>query len=219
MPGAFDLLKQLNPGVSSRGYAFSTRRRVNTRSRSPEDSNRVSTLVELSSPQSENKVSDKPSPTLSQPTNEEANNSEVSTDGSQPISSAGVPPKPAGHPSQLQFETGVRLWIHVNSISRQPDGTFTLRGALSRPVSLAGAISLDQSTEVTGSGTVNGGHVTVSVTGLTIGGENYRLQAASGASKRLGSGPAIELDSGKVLEMWFAATSAYGNQASLVYKT
>jgi hypothetical protein len=39
-----------------------------------------------------------------------------------------------------------------------------------------GPVSLDQSTELVGSGTVNGGHVTVSVTGFTVRGENYGLR-------------------------------------------
>jgi hypothetical protein len=149
-----------------------------------------------------------------QPTNGEANKSAESTDGSRAASSASATTRSADHPSQLQFEAGVRVFVHVVSISRQPDGGFTFRGTLLQPVALADAASLDQGTELAGSGTVNGGHVRVLVTGFTVRGKNYRLQAASGANKRAGSGPAIELDPGKVLEMWFASASVYQKTAS-----
>jgi len=111
----------------------------------------------------------------------------------------------AAHPSRLQFEAGVRLLIRVNSLTRQPDGSLTFRGALLLPVALAGAVSLDQNTKLAGE--VNGR--TISVTGFTVSGENYGLQAADGSNKRPGSGPAVELDPGKVLEMWFASASVY----------
>jgi hypothetical protein len=57
---------------------------------------------------------------------------------------------------------------------------------------------------------VNGGHVTVSVTGFTVRGENYGLrQAVSGVIRKPGSGPAVELNLGKVLEMWLVSASVY----------
>jgi hypothetical protein len=144
-----------------------------------------------------------------QPANEEANKSEVRADGSQPRSTNSTT-RSADHPSFLQFEAGVRPWIRVNSMTRQPDGSFSFRGTLLQPITLAGPVSLDQSTELVGSGTVNGGHVTVSVTGFTVRGENYGLrQAASGVIRKPGSGPAVELNLGKVLEMWLVSASVY----------
>ncbi len=113
----------------------------------------------------------------------------------------------AAHPSQLQFDAGVRLMIRVNSLTRQPDGSFTFRGALLLPVALTGAVSLDQNTKLAGSGAANGR--TASVTGFTVNGEDYGLQAANGSNKQPGSGPAVQLDPGKVLEMWFASPSVY----------
>ncbi len=144
-----------------------------------------------------------------QPANEEANKSEVRADGSQPRSTNSTT-RSADHPPLLQFEAGVRLLIRVNSMTRQPDGSFSFRGTLLQPITLAGPVSLDQSTELVGSGTVNGGHVTVSVTGFTVRGENYGLrQAASGVIRKPGSGPAAELNLGKALEMWLISASVY----------
>jgi hypothetical protein len=113
----------------------------------------------------------------------------------------------AADPSQLQFEAGVRLVISLNSITRRPDGSFTFRGTLLLPVTLTGAVSLDPSTKLFGSGAANGR--TASVTGFTVNGENYELLAANGSSKQPGSGPAVQLDPGKVLEMWFTSASVY----------
>jgi hypothetical protein len=103
------------------------------------------------------------------------------------------------------------LWIRVTSINRKPDESFMFRGTLLQPVTLANANQLDQGTEVSGSGTVNNGHVTVLLTGFTVGGTNYALRHddASGSNKRPGAGLAVELDPGKLLEVWLASSSVY----------
>jgi hypothetical protein len=49
----------------------------------------------------------------------------------------------------------------------------------------------------------------VSVTEFTVRGENYGLRSAGSANKKPGSGPAVELNPGKLLEMWFASVSVY----------
>ena len=110
---------------------------------------------------------------------------------------------------QLEFEAGVRLWIRVTAISRKPDGSFTFRGSLLQAVTLANTNQLDQGTELAGSGTVNNGHVTVLLTGFTVGGANYALERASGSNRRPGTGPAVELDPGKLFEVWFRSSSVY----------
>jgi hypothetical protein len=78
-----------------------------------------------------------------------------------------------------------------------------------QPIILADSVSLDQGTELVGWGTVSGGHVIVSVTEFTVRGENYGLRSAGSANKKPGSGPAVELNPGKLLEMWFASASVY----------
>lgn len=114
------------------------------------------------------------------------------------------------HRHQLRLETGARLWIRLTAISRKPDGSFTFRGTLLQPVELANANRLDQGTELAGSGAVNNGHVTVLVKGFTVGGTNYALQNdSSGSNKRPGTGLAVELDPGKLLEVWLASSSVY----------
>jgi hypothetical protein len=112
---------------------------------------------------------------------------------------------------QLQFEAGVRLWIRVTLINRKPDGSFTFRGTLLQPVALANTNQLDQDSEVSGSGTVNNGHVTVLLSGFTVGGANYALRQdeANGSNRHPGTGLAVELDPGKLLEVWLASSSVY----------
>jgi len=97
----------------------------------------------------------------------------------------------------------------VTAISRKPDGRFTFQGALLQPVELANANRLDQGTELAGSGIVNNGHVTVLVKTFTVAGANYALQDASSSNKHPGTGLAVELDPGKLLEVWVAASSVY----------
>lgn len=142
-----------------------------------------------------------------QTTSEETTNDAVKAGGSQPKPS--VTPRAADHRPLLQFEAGVQLWIGVNSIRRQPDGSFSFRGTLLQPIILADSGSLEQGTELVGWGTVNGGHVIVSVTEFTVQGENYGLRSAGSTNKKSGSGPAVELNPGKLLEMWFASASVY----------
>jgi len=142
-----------------------------------------------------------------QTTNVETNNDTIKAGGSQPKPS--VTTRAADHRPLLQFEAGVQLWIRVNSIRRQPDGSFGFRGTLLQPIILADSVSLDQGTELVGWGTVNGGHVIASVTEFTVRGENYGLRSAGSANQKPGSGPAVELNPGKLLEMWFASASVY----------
>jgi hypothetical protein len=142
-----------------------------------------------------------------QTANEEAKNGAIRANGTQPQPSTTT--QAANHPLLLQFKAGVQLWIRVNSIIRQPDGSFSFRGTLLQPITLTDSVSLDQSTELVGWGTVNGGHTIVSVTEFTVRGENYGLRSASNANNKPGSGPALELNPGKLLEMWFASLSVY----------
>lgn len=115
------------------------------------------------------------------------------------------------HLPELRLESGVRLWIHVTSINRQPDGSFTFRGNLLQPLALANANQLDQGTELAGSGAANNGHVTVVVREFTVGGTNYALQQdnAIGSNRPPGTGLAVELAPGKLLEVWLASWSVY----------
>jgi hypothetical protein len=114
------------------------------------------------------------------------------------------------HLPQLKLESGARLWIRVTSISRQPDGSFTFRGTLLQPVALPDAKQLDQGAELAGSGTLNNGHVTVLVREFSVGGTNYALLRDTGGSNRPpGTGLAVELDPGKLLEVWLASSSVY----------
>ncbi len=117
----------------------------------------------------------------------------------------------ANHLPQLRLEPGVRLWIRVTSINRKPDESFTFRGTLLQPIDLANSNRLDQGTELAGTGTVNNGHVTVLLTAFIVGGANYALRQddASGSNKRPGTGLAVELDPGKLLEVWLASSSVY----------
>lgn len=139
------------------------------------------------------------------PPNQEANKGAVRADPLQSNSTT----QSAEHILRLQFAAGDRLWIRVNSISRQPNGNFDFRGTLLHPISFANSVSLDQSTELVGSGTIDGGHVAVSVTEFNVRGENYGLKLADRTNRKSGSGPAVELNLGKILEMWFASASLY----------
>jgi hypothetical protein len=128
----------------------------------------------------------------------------------EPSPAAGTTTGVADRP-QLRFESGARLWIHLTAISRKPDGSFTFRGTLLQPVELANANRLDQGTELAGSGTVKNGHVTVFVKTFTVAGADYALLTndASGSSKHPGTGLAVELDPGKLLEVWLASSPVY----------
>jgi hypothetical protein len=103
------------------------------------------------------------------------------------------------------------LWIQVLAINRKPDGSFTFRGSLLQPVTLANRNQLDPGTGVAGSGASNNGHVKVLVKEFTFAGASYALlrDDATGSSKRPGAGLAVELDPGKLLEVWLASSSVY----------
>jgi len=101
------------------------------------------------------------------------------------------------------------LWIQVIAINRKPGGSFTFRGTLLQPVTLANRNQLNPGTGVAGSGTADNGHVHVLVSGFTVAGANYELLDAGGSGGRSGTGLAVELDPGKLIEVWLASSSVY----------
>ncbi len=230
MPRAFDMLKQLNPGVSSRGYAVFDAPpgryllRVSGGFESSEDA-----LIDLSAPASGGRATTDQS--SSDPTHsasvqagaaESVPANTVERDGATPDNSPTVPFREdydATNSSSLrllQIAGGTRLFIHVISISHQADGNFTFTGALLQPIALAGGGSLDQRTKLAGSGTTDGKRVTVRVTGLNVDGRDYALQAGQvERTGTAGSGPAVEIESDKVLEMFLASASVYEETSSL----
>jgi hypothetical protein len=106
------------------------------------------------------------------------------------------------------------LWIQVTAINRKPGGSFTFRGTLLQPVTLANRNQLNPGTGVAGSGTADNGHVHVQVSGFTIAGANYELMDAGGSNGRSGAGLAVELDPGKLLEVWLGSSSVYRKTAA-----
>src|ERR1700691_1337978 len=101
---------------------------------------------------------------------------------------------------RLRFGSGAHLWIRVTAISRKPDGSFTFRGTLLQPVSLANRNQVDRNqvdrnqldrnqldpgTGVTGSGGADNGHVRVLVSAFTIAGANYELLDSGGSNGRV----------------------------------
>jgi hypothetical protein len=110
---------------------------------------------------------------------------------------------------QLRFGSGVRLWIRVIDINRKPGGSFTFRGTLLQPVALANRNQLNPGTGVAGSGTADNGHLQVLVSGFIVAGANYELMDAGGSNGRSGTGLAVELDPGKLIEVWLAPSSVY----------
>lgn len=135
-----------------------------------------------------------------------------SADAPHTATTASAPAPPAPAPP-LRFESGVRLFIHLVSIERQPDGSFSFQGTLLLPLAREGAAPLEKGTILAGSGTVDSahsGHFTVSVRAFVVQGVRFPLQGANGASQQPGTGPGIgELEAGKVLEMWFSSASVY----------
>jgi len=123
---------------------------------------------------------------------------------------------PADHPALFRLEAGTRLWIRIVSISRQPDGSFTFRGSLFEPVSHAGGVLLDQGAELTGSGSIKEGKVTVFVQRFLIRGVPYSLQRASAtlSEQMPGAGKALEFKDGQFLEMWLSSTTVYEKVAA-----
>ena len=117
---------------------------------------------------------------------------------------------PTGQAQALHFETGTRVWIRLNSVNRQPDGSFTFKGSLHLPVQEANGLLLDRGTEINGSGTVSGGETSVFITDFVLHGTRYTLKGASGTGRAApGVGKAIEFNGGQILEMWFSSDSIY----------
>jgi hypothetical protein len=143
MPGAFDMLKQLNPGVSSQGYAvFDAPHGQYSLEVSGGFESGEHALIDLSpKPQSYDSDGQSSSP----PVQTEVAPMLANNTGASSTSSANA----VGDQVQpLQLEAGVRMIVHVVNINHQPDGKFTFLGRLSRPVPLSGGGSIDQGTKL-----------------------------------------------------------------------
>jgi hypothetical protein len=228
MPGAFDMLKQLNPTVSSRGYAiFDVPHGQYALLVSGGFESGEHALIDLSATTLSASASGQPSSAAAQPSSAPqpagdygalpvqtvtAQLPDKGTEASRPASSPSATTQTAPSP-HLRFESGVRLFIHLISIERQPDGNFTFRGTLLLPLARLGDVPLEQGTILAGSGTVdsaNSGRFTVSVREFVVGGAKYAPQSTGGLNAQSGTGPGIgTVEVGQTLEMWFSSASVY----------
>jgi hypothetical protein len=234
MPGTFDTLKQLNPGVSSRGYVvFDVPHGKYSLQVSGGFESGEHALIDLSPrPQSENATTEPtrrespnsmPSPESVAPTPAQPATSEMEQNAATPTTDprrdspqSSTPETVQAQPlPRLQFDAGNRLLIRVISINRQPDKSFTFRGTLLQPITLADGGLLDQNTKLSGWGSVGiGGHVIVSVTRLTISGTDYALHSSPGEKEGPGGASAIELVPDRTLELFLAKASVYEKTSS-----
>ncbi len=113
-------------------------------------------------------------------------------------------------PTVYQIEADTRLWIKLDTFSRQSDGSFTFQGSLLEPV-IAGSAVLNQGTRIVGSGTVSEGKTILFITQIVVGNDRYNLKDTTGEPnlESPGTGPAVEFDAGRVLEMFLGLTSVY----------
>jgi hypothetical protein len=89
----------------------------------------------------------------------------------------------ANHSASVRFASGTRVWIRLNSVSRQPDGSFTFKGSLHLPVQEANGLLLDRGTEINGSGTVNQAGTSLLVTEFVVEGAHFTLKSAAGQAQ------------------------------------
>lgn len=115
------------------------------------------------------------------------------------------------HPAVYQIAADTRLWIKLNTVNHQPDGSFTFQGSLLESVTEPGGAPLGRGTEIIGSGIVHQGKTSLVVAQIVVGGDRYSLKAASGEpnTQGPGAGPAVEFEAGKILEMFVASPSIY----------
>jgi hypothetical protein len=119
-------------------------------------------------------------------------------------------PTPVG-PASLRLDAGTTLMILLNAISpKKEDGSFVFRGTLVEPVSQGGA-HVGKGVEVRGYATVNEGKTFVHVMEFVVNGTLYTLKGAPGGAntRSPGSGGALQLEKGQVLETWLASVSVY----------
>ena len=114
-------------------------------------------------------------------------------------------------PNQIQSEAGAALLIRVISVSHQPDGSFIFRAVLTQPVSGKGRGVLVSGTEIFGSGVLNQGQVSLSITDLEIQGRRYPQKGtAAGANARIPElGAGAQFVPGQQVELWFVSAASY----------
>lgn len=144
------------------------------------------------------------------------------TGGATTPPASGQPPSPpAGTATSgsaavfYRIEADTRLWIKVNSVSRQPDGSFTFRGALLEPVKQAGTVLLDQGSGIIGSGRVSQGKTSLLIGEVIVGGTHYRLKGAVHAPLAPGArGGSQGMHASPTLGAWAGGSASTGKAAS-----
>ena len=177
----------------------------------PEFVVRFTSIVEGIVPQGERTITaPKPTPALITPANEPTDATESTAGPHHPTTAVEkTESSTGGHPA-LWFERSARIIFHLTSTSRRPDGVAVISGTLLPPVPNAGSIQLDQTVALTGLEATKDNHLTVQITNFRVGTKNYVLvQTAPADGTNSGSGRAVELYSGNVIEMFFTTPSAY----------
>lgn len=117
-------------------------------------------------------------------------------------------------PNSFRLEAGTRVWIRLDSLARQPDGSLRFQGTLFEPISQAGGVSLDKGTEVDGLEIDSNGRTSLVVTAFVVQGVQYTLRgSADGTTARAGSASAVPFDNQQVMETFIEATSVYEKAA------
>jgi hypothetical protein len=118
-------------------------------------------------------------------------------------------------PASIRLDAGTTLMILMSVVSpKKEDGSFVFRGTLVEPISQTGA-HLSRGAEVRGYTTVSGGKTSVHVLEFLVSGTLYKLNGATGTANTRppGTGRALQLEKGQVLETWLATVSVYDKAA------
>jgi hypothetical protein len=129
-----------------------------------------------------------------------------------------APPRPIGTmgaarlnpPPRVQLPAGTRIWLSLDSVAPERDGSFQFHATLLLPVTNSGNVLLEKGAQATGSGQTNQKQSVIRITDIVSRGRLFKLNSASaGVLKGPGAGKALSFEEGKVFEVWLDSASTF----------
>lgn len=117
--------------------------------------------------------------------------------------------RPSG-PLRVQLPAGTRIWLSLDSVMPEAEGSFQFHATLLLPVTDSGITLVEKGAQATGSGQTIAKQTVIQITKIVSRGRLLGLNSAlTGVLKGPGTGNALHFEEGKVFEVFLDSASTF----------